>query len=106
MPGMGRGTSRRLVEEKSATVVQYVQHHIVEIMENIGCFDPQGADSFGFQLRVSALVLRDLADVVMAAAIHFDRWPGGSATEVEHIRSGRVMAAEFQVPWSRGYTSP
>ena len=72
MPGMGRGTSRRLVEGKSATVVQYVQHHIVEIMENIGCFDPQHADFFDFQPRGSALVLRDLADVVMAAAIHFD----------------------------------
>ena len=100
MPGMGKGTSRRLAEGKSATVVQHVQHHIVEIMENIGCFDPQHADSFGFQPRVSALVLRDLAEVVMAAAIRFDRWPGGGAMPAEHIRSGRVLSAEFQAAWS------
>jgi hypothetical protein len=73
MPDMGRGTSRRLVEGKDATVVQYVQHHIIKIVENIGCFDPQHANAWGLQPRVSPFVLRALADMVVAAAINFNR---------------------------------
>jgi hypothetical protein len=54
-------------------VVQHVPHHIVEIMENIPCPHPQHANALGLQPRVSPFVLRDLADMVMAAAINFDR---------------------------------
>jgi len=73
MPGLGRGTTRRLVEGKDATVIQYVPHHIVEIMENILCPHPQHANALGLQPRVSPFALPDLADMVMAAAINFDR---------------------------------
>jgi hypothetical protein len=106
MRGTGRGSSRRLVEEKDAAVVQYMQHHILEILENIGCFDPQHPDALRFQPRIPALVLRDLAGMVVTAPVHLDREPSGDAVEIRHIGSDGMLPSKLHTLWARAQPLP
>jgi hypothetical protein len=86
MRSMGRGTSRRLVEGKCATV-EYMPDNRVQVSQHIGSPDPNDPYALRRNPCIALHIMRHLAGVVMHSAVHLDRDPRGGIIEIQHIKA-------------------
>ena len=73
-----------------------MQHHIVEVTQNIGGFDPQNPDPLRPQPCVPPLIMCDPFDVIMPVSINLNRQPRRSAVKIQHIWPYRMLPPELQ----------
>ena len=83
--GLARG---RFGEDASDNGIQIAQH--------VACRYAQCLHAMMLQQSIAFGVTRRLVGAIMCFAIDLDAQFGSGAIEIEHIRSGRMLVAEFQ----------